>query len=328
MLNEDFMLYILTARGRVRVSLLRDVVFQLSPDGENDTETDGLRTYKLCRLLDMLGHSEHHRGRPGWLSIVSSHFAKLPILGKEKYVVTGARTASTLSDIRSEARASNIRLTFSDSISSPHEPLSPRRIMLEFESPGDAQALAQRLGIGASLVPASWSLACFSQGLSEFEAGLEWHPRNISLTGIHIYDPSKLAFVNSDAPLDGSFLCRSVVDHSLIMIVRKDEEARVTDHDWGRHWALSNAGIAAIHHDLRKRYLAVPVVAPLPRLLARALCLCSGMAPFLLHEERHSGFRDYFIFSEIPPEIANKVAEKLGICFLPKAINLPNLDKS
>jgi hypothetical protein len=325
--DSDRLLYFLTARGLTRMPALRDVIAQLSSGDKVDCGVDPLRVYKLCRLLDMLGHAEHHRGRPGWLSVAPPYLAKLPILGKERCVLTGARTAATADDIRSEVASASIRCSIVESNHRSTEPLLPRRIVYEFEEPDDSRKLAHRLGIGYSSTLPTWALACFSQGLSEFEEKLQWHPRNASLSGVHLFDPNRLAFVYCDRLPDGPFLCRSTADVSLVLAVNKDHEARIEDPDWGRYWALAKACVAAVEYDRRKRLIAVPAVAPLPRLLARALCLGSGEAPRLIVGDRRTGLRDYLVFCDIPPEIADKVAQRLGVGFAPQTINIPDTDR-
>ena len=55
--DRSRVLYLLTTRGRIRVSALRALLAQLSPESNRDVATDSLRTYKLCRLFDILGHA-------------------------------------------------------------------------------------------------------------------------------------------------------------------------------------------------------------------------------------------------------------------------------
>lgn len=319
--DRSRVLHLLTTRGRIRVSALRAILAQLSPELNGEVATDSLRTYKLCRLFDMLGHAELHRGRPASLSIASPHLGRLPVVGKERYLLSGARTSATVDDIRAAAVSANLRVSISESAQHSTEPLVPCRILLEFDAPDDSRRVAETLGIGRSHVPPAWTLACFSRGLTEFEASFEWHPRNGSIRGVEIYDPSRLAFIEGMEMPDGPFLCRSIGDPSLMFAVNGDQEARIDDPDFGRHWALAQTNVAAILHDRRKRLVAVPTAAPLPRILARALCLCSGYVPSVLIGDRRKGLRDYLVFADVPAEVADKVTQKLGAGFVPQTIN-------
>jgi len=319
--EQSQILDLLTVRGRIRVPALREIVAQLSANSGGEALEDTLRIYKLCRLLDMLGHSEYHRGRLGWLTVVSPHLGRLPVAGRELYVLTGARTGAALNEIRSAATSANVRVSISELVQRSTEPLLPCRIALEFESPLESRRLAEVLGVARSHTPPAWTLACFSQEVAEFESSLEWHPKNVSIRGVEIFDPTRMAFIDGLEIPDGPFLCRSISDLSLMFAVNGAEEARIDDADWGRYWALAKASVAAILHDRRRRLIAVPTTVPLPRLLARALCLCSGMAPSILVGERRRGARDYMIFAEVPSEVADKVAQKLGVGFVPQTIN-------
>jgi hypothetical protein len=318
------MLCFLTARSVTRMPVLCNVIAQLSPAVQDANAADPLRVYKLCRLLDMLGHAEYHRGRPGWLSVAAPHLGRLPIIGKERYILAGARTGRTEDDIRTVVASEKIRCTVFESDHQSNEPLLPRRVTLDFETPDDGRRLAQCLGIGFSSTPSAWTLACFSQGLNEFEASLQWHPRNLSLSSIQVYDPNRLAFVPCEEVPEGPILCRSAANSSLMYVVVENQEARVEDADWARHWALAKASVAAVRHDRRKRLVATPAAAPLPRLLARALCLASGDAPKPIAGDRRMGLPNQLIFGAVPPEIADKVAQKLGLGFAPQTINIPD----
>jgi hypothetical protein len=322
MSDPDRLLYFLSARGRTRMPALRGVIEQLTPEDQGKFGADSLRAYKLCRLLDMLGHSEVHRGGPGWVTIAAPYLARLPVAGRERYVLAGARSGATVEEVQSNAAALKIRVSVFDSIYGGNEPLVPRALVLETEAPDACRKFAENLGIGFSEIPSSWTLACFSQGLGEFEARLEWHPRNVSLGGILVYDPSLLTFQPPESLPVGSFLCRPALEASAFFAVTGDLEARVEDPDWGRHWALAKASVAAIKHDRRNRLVAVPKAVPLPRLLARALCLASGQGPRALAGDRRAGSRDYYIFGDVPPEIADRVAQKLGVSFAPQPINI------
>ncbi len=321
MSDRSRMLHILTTRGRIRVPMVREIVARLSAESARSGEPDGLRTYKLCRIFDMLGHAELHRGRPGALGIASPHLGKLPMAGKERYVLTGARTEITVDEIQAAAAAANVSMSLHQSAQPVEEPLAPDRVLIEFHDLDGCGRLANALGIGVSQVPSAWTLACFSREMAEFENSLEWHPRDASLRDIEYYDPSLLAFTPTMDAGEGPFVCRSVANTGLMFAVKGPNEARIAEMDLGRYWALFVASVASILHDRKKRLVAVPMAAPLPRLLARSLCLCSGLAPTLLKGDRRKGTRDALVFSEIPPEIADKLAQKLGVGLVPQTIN-------
>jgi len=91
--------------------------------------------------------------------------------------------------------------------------------------------------------------------------------------------------------------------------------------DWARYWAHHQAGTTGLGYDAPRRLFAVPVKVPLPRLLARALCLCSGMPPLQIDLERVFGSREFTVFTDVPSEVAFKVADKLGSALVPKTFS-------
>jgi hypothetical protein len=200
------------------------------------------------------------------------------------------------------------------------EPLLPQRIVIEFEAADCREKFAQVLGLQCSAIPSAWALVCFSQGIQEFEAALEWHPRSTTIRGIQIFDTMKQVFVDSAELPDVPFVCRMTGDPSQYFAVADSEEARVLDIDWGRHWALTKADVSPILYDRKNRLVAAPSSLPFPRLLARALCLCSGATPLSLTLRRDQE-RSYAVFREVPPEISDMAAQKLGTSFVPETID-------
>jgi hypothetical protein len=320
MCNTDRLLNLMTARGEIRFARLKDVLSQLEANSDSMLSSSGLRPYLVGRALDMLGHCEYEKGAAGGLAIASPCLGKLPILGKERYFLTGARTAKTLTEIQSAAKDGGIRIIVQKSLQDRADAtLLPHRILIDFCSAGDAVKLGHLLNISVNTTPPAWVLACFSQGLKDFEQSLEWHPRNASLGAIETFDTSVLSFRNLSSPGD-SFLCEPASASGSVYAVVEDREARVTDLDWGRYWALARSDFSVILHDLQRRCVAVPASLPLPRLLARSLCLCSAEIPKPFRIRQTSGTREYNVFTVVPPEIAGQVSQRLGMDFVPQPI--------
>jgi hypothetical protein len=97
------------------------------------------------------------------------------------------------------------------------------------------------------------------------------------------------------------------------------------DRDWGRYLILKEARRNVLAYDARHFLLAVPVSAPLPRLLARACTLCSGYAP---RNALASGQAvtlpapcSYEVYSAVPPDIATTVAAKVSQKLVPVSLD-------
>ena len=323
MLNRTRLLHVLSARCVIDAKKIRPLSNFLTPSSCEYDGPPGLRAYNLCRLFDMLGHADYQRGSRSRLMVSRPSLSKLPILGRHLYTVAGARTESSDSIIRDAISSLGIHVSPTETTQPNAEFLTPDRITLDFESPEDAGRLSERLDINCSEVPSAWTLACFSDGIEEFENSLEWHPRNLTFGGVEVYDVGKLHFVDSPAPTEGEFFCRTLANPaspSRYYVVNGPNEARIDEPDFGRFWAISNSNIAPIIFDSRNHLMGVPIATPLPRLLARSACLCSGLAPMIRRSLRRAGGRDYFLFSAVPFPVAQKIAEKLNLTLSPQAL--------
>lgn len=89
------------------------------------------------------------------------------------------------------------------------------------------------------------------------------------------------------------------------------------DRDWGRYIILASEGVDVTLYDEKHHYLVVPSTAPLPRFLARAATLCSGLAPAPAKigkdpiGELPAG-HPVDIYSAVPPPIALMISKKLS----------------
>jgi hypothetical protein len=109
-------------------------------------------------------------------------------------------------------------------------------------------------------------------------------------------------------------------------LFRKNGQYAEVDCDWGRYAALREAGLNVLSYDERTQLLAVPSGAPLPRLFARSLALCSGSVPLFAAKD-DAGWPSpetygFDLFRSIPPSIGHLVAEKLGQSLIPRPIKV------
>ncbi|MFX0108245.1 MAG: hypothetical protein ACFE7R_08180, partial [Candidatus Hodarchaeota archaeon] len=93
--------------------------------------------------------------------------------------------------------------------------------------------------------------------------------------------------------------------------------AAEVNRDWGRYIALANHVVNILIYDKLRNHLSVPEYVPLPRFFARALTLCSGIAPTRATISAHNkiGFPPNLpvnIFSQVSPEIVGILSSKLS----------------
>ena len=92
-------------------------------------------------------------------------------------------------------------------------------------------------------------------------------------------------------------------------------DATRVNPDWGRFAVLKEAGLSVLHYDRATCAVIVPATVPLPKLLARSLCLCSGLVPDIIPSSAviNSPVSSllFRVYPEVPYEFAKTVAAKL-----------------
>src|SRR5262249_24062880 len=101
-------------------------------------------------------------------------------------------------------------------------------------------------------------------------------------------------------------------------------EHATIDCDWGRYAVLQNNGKNVVYYDERSMNFAAPRGAPLPKLLSRSLCMCSGFAPRAFaaaeHPWRTPALDGYDMYCKVPLPIAELVAAAVGQSLIPHPI--------
>jgi len=311
MRDPDSLLHVLSARSRVTLPTLREICSALEATSAQNGNADSLRTYKLSRCLDMLGHVEYlQQGRSSAVVVAPACLARLPVIERQVYVLCGARSAAAAEEIGKFTVSGRkvVQVALSSRKGFP-DPLLPTRVVVEFEDAEKAQALGAAFGIEVGATAASWSMACLSASCQDFEASLGWRPRTLRNEELKFYDPEKCGFVPSSHDSQG--LGMRLDDPSFVCIVRGAQEAVVQDLDWARYWAHAEAGTSCLRYDPARRLFAAPANLPLPRLIARSLALCSGHPPVQTKLRLGFGLDQWLVFRDVPKEISLKVTEKL-----------------
>jgi hypothetical protein len=318
-MSNDLFLNFLTARGFVRMQALREVMSQLTPRGDGQHE-DSLGAYKLVRGMDMLGHAEYdNRSRPARLMVANPCLARTPNVERCQYLLCGARSTCSVASIKETAAAQAVRISVAVSKQASDAKLMPDKIILSFDDEPAARRIAGALRLNIGAAPAAWSLACLANSASDFESSLDWRPRTIVHTQLRFYNAAKMIFEDSFGE-EQSGLAHTLTNPPSFYFVEKEREARVDDLDYARYWCQSREGVAGIQYDSKRHLLAVPLRLPLPRLFARALCLCSGEMPLQVPGNMLRSRRDSLLFRDVHAEIAAKISEKLEIHFIPQPI--------
>jgi hypothetical protein len=85
--------------------------------------------------------------------------------------------------------------------------------------------------------------------------------------------------------------------------------------DWGRYIILKQVEKKILNYDEEAQELQVPLWVPLPCLLARAVTLCSGLAPMIAKSPAVGDIPEgclVQVYSDVPVEIARIISAKTG----------------
>lgn len=316
------LLYSISTRGKMSFNnfetAFNTIYFHVHKKSPEDVSYTYLK-YQTLRFLDALGHCEFDFGKrcvyacPPVLVLV-------PGFGLPKAVLAGARNPDLIKHIKAFASLNKDSVRFDSIPQKIRYSLLPQAIYLEAISKDLLEGAAVKAGISFKLEePVAWRLINFSSDMDtikqnisfEARAELNWPKRTFSI--------AKLAF--------DKFYSKQDTLRFVEYTNPKDQQRRhwiwdgnmagEIDRDWGRFLVLSSQNINVILYDKKRFLFAVPATVPLPRLISRALTLCTGLAPtdaILMGQPVKDIPVDcsFNIYQAVIPSIAEIVAEKLG----------------
>jgi hypothetical protein len=273
--------------------------------------------YIAIRMLDSLGHCEFDFDSRR-VYVCSPLLVSLPTWGLPKTVLTGARSPSLVGYLKIAIKKmrGSARL-----IRRQHRgyPILPEAIIIESTDLETIKKAANISKIAYKQSVPAWEIINYASGIdeilkiSDFEerAELNWKRR--------IFSTKYMQFLRKAENQEEVKLVEYVnpVNQQRVHWFWKGKLASKVDRDWGRYMALANCGVNILIYDKLRNRLSVPEYVPLPRFFARALALCSGIAPARATISAHNelGFPPNFpvsIFSEAPPRIVGILSSKLS----------------
>lgn len=320
--DSDFLLYTLTAASEMSWTRFKKVYDALMLQRANlggAQEPNAYDRWRLTRALDALGHLDiEFSGRGGRLYCAPTALVRLPIVGPPQAVMCGARGPQTLGQVEEQARFIDriARVVVSRKDTDPD--FAPQRILVEGKSVGSLRQLAHELGIAYVDPPPARGILEFVASLGEYLEKCSWTPRSELSWVRRDFDPVHIHFRQ---PGDFNYSLRlsryeDPIRQTQISFLWCEGVATQVDLDWGRYAALHAARIRALLYDASTYRLGVPSSAPLPRIMARALTLCSGFVPHQIQGRdlgaKASPQQLYDVYASITPCIAGLVASKLG----------------
>ena len=291
------------------------VLQQTFPEGVSFTHLK----YQTLRFLDALGHCEFDFGKR-YVYACPPVLALVPSFGLPKAVLTGARNPDLIKHIKAFASVNKDTVRFDSIPQKVRYSLLPPAIYLEAISKDLVEGVAVKAGISFKIEePAAWRLINFSSGISnikqnilfEDRAELNWPKRTFSITNLYF---DKLYLLQDGLKLVEYTNPR---DQQKLHWIWNDKMAAEIDRDWGRFLVLSSQNVNVILYNKKRFLFAVPTTVPLPRLISRALTLCTGLAPtdaILKGQPVKEIPVDcrFNVYQAVIPSIAEIVAKKLG----------------
>jgi hypothetical protein len=318
----DLLLFAVTAAGPMSWPSFSRAYNALlsSAEAQGGVLDPGRRKRRSRALLDALGHCETTYGEGSSTTVAApAVLARIPVSGLPKALLVGARQPSAIPCVLEACGGvSGVTVSLDDPSGRAGAP-APTRVELEAEDSSRLEAVARRVGIPYLDTPPAWMIASASAGLSDVLAGLEWQVAP-ELNWIRKeFDPDAIRFTPA-GPRSGPMLCLRSYQHPVkpdqhFILWRGEESARV-DARWGRYAVLAAARRRVLLYDQQRNRLAVPAGAPLPRLISRALCLCSGWPPDFVPAAalgtRQAGSWGAELYSAVGPDMAAHIGMKTG----------------
>lgn len=299
----DSLLYVLSGRPEMKWAEFKRVVACLRAQ-EASSESAMSLASRVARLLDALGHIEFVN-RNGTLSINTCppSLVRLPN-ADVRAVLAGSRSPAFLESVSQIAANLGIAVSLT-----PHEGVLGSILpCAAFFTSGDARAmeeLATAAHLAYSAEPPSAALAQFAASLADVSASWKWRSEADLNWEKSYLDPET-----------GQFR-RDPTQHAIRMVRYKDPKKTTfrywvwnelknceVDRDWGRLWVLNKLSYPVFFFNRADHTFIQPENIALPKILARAIFLCSGESPIIS--------RPRAVHRNVPRSVALVVTGKVG----------------
>lgn len=322
--QSDFLLYAISTWREISWPAFKrtfDALYMRSRKNETATSVSLLHDRRrTLQALDALGHCEVEFSESGGrIYVAPPLLARLPICGLPQAVLCGARSPQTANRLLETCKTFGKGIMVKIAVQENNLAYAPRRIIVEAESVEIFSSLAEKLHIGFSEAPPAWSLLHFSGSLQEYLDSRAWRTEQELNWLRRDFDPANLQF--HEPPINSSdFRLSSYSEPVRVGLMKhylwRDGVKAEVNRNWGRYAVLLWHHQNVLAYDAHRMIFVVPTNAPLPRLLARALALCSGYAPSFVEKSQlavtSSEQYGFDIFDGVPSDIAEIVAAKLG----------------
>lgn len=330
---SDKLLYAIGASESKSIKNFDDVFTELCLKTSSEELGEDYRNIrrKVIRLLDALGYCEFDF-RKSRVFPCPPAIVFLPSGGLQRAVLTGVRSPEIMEKIKDIIRKNqkdisllikhqNIKAySYNEKKSVALE--FPSTVLFEYFDKQVIQKLAEKTGIYINVnIPASWAFLKYSIGLEEYREKVVWDRAKEDEVNWprRYFNPDNFLFSRS-IPQDSSnyFLVEYInpITNQREHWLWEGDKAAKVDRDWGRFEILSRKYYNVILYDIRHHILAAPAFIPLPRFLARAATMCSGLVPFTtrigeMTKGNIQAHSQISVYVGVPPEYASLISSKI-----------------
>ena len=317
--DPNRLLFAISVRGRMTWAQFCEAVDLLAPPSSRHLHENGGAATRRCLLqsLQALGHCDalYEEGN-STIVVTPPSACRLPKAGLPLAVLTGARYPQTKEQLiqATRKRGREGRL----SILPYPGPLGllPDTILIESDSEEAMTSFFADLQIPYSAIAPAWTMVNWSGTLSEFAEILDYRiPENLNYPRYDFCIQSLYFSRSKDNSFPRFTRYRNPTTGLPHHIYFRDTFGAEVDLNWGRFLILRSKEIVVTAYDEKRFRLCVPVKTPLPVIVSRALCLCSGKPPVPLHREflvRGLDCSIWLCFENVPPQIAIAALSRVG----------------
>ena len=317
--NPNRLLFVLSACGRMTWVQYREAVDFLSASGISEgRRIEGVASRSgLLQCLEALGHCDAHYDRgESTICITPPTLCRLPRAGLPVAVLAGARCLQTHEQMTAAAEAGGGKIHLTAECQPGPLGLLPDTIQVSAPSEEAMAAYCAGIGIRYTNIPPAWTLVNWCGTLFEYEATLGFSIPDTLNWARYDFSVSSHEFGRETSQTFPRYSrYRNPTTGLPKHVFFRDGRGAEVDLNWGRYLLLNAKGITVTAYDERQFRLCVPIKVPLPGVVSRTVCLCSGKPP--VHrciEDLAPGFdcRDWLMFEDVPPQIAWAALSKVG----------------
>lgn len=284
--------------------------------GDNSIDRKKLQ-YRILFYLESLGHCEFDN-EENKVYICNTALAVLPGSGSIRAVLCGARDENIINKLYNfqEKYSNNIDIEFIDQVRDCLE--LPEVIKIKTFYEDIILKLSKYINAEIQVqVPTSWLILNASCDIKEYEFTLKKEPLiNLNWT-VKFFNIDDMYF-----QINKPKHCLAVLKEYINPFTNKkkyyidiEDKSYKVDVDWGRYYLYYKLKKNILFYDEKKQALGVPCFIPLPKLLSKALTLCSGILPLraeINYNKEKLNNISVYVYTGVENQVVQLLENKLG----------------